>query len=184
MASTATAFDGGDINVIISNVLDDNWLDSGEVSQDSGEEEGGGSLDSGENASFWKVQRCLVEEFIEVGNSDESKLQQDVIGALKIARSSEFCTCGGGPCTACLKHEVAHLLRVSGYDAALCKSKWRTTKHIPKGKHEYLDLILANGSRLIIELDFRAEFEIARSSQDYHNLVNLLPEVYIGKPTT
>ncbi|ERM99662.1 hypothetical protein AMTR_s00099p00033600 [Amborella trichopoda] len=61
MANTPTAFEGGDINVIISNVLDDNWLDSGDVSKDSGEEDGGGSLDSGENASFWEVQRCLVE---------------------------------------------------------------------------------------------------------------------------
>ena len=35
--------------------------------------------------------------------------------------------------------------------------------------------------RVIIELNFRAEFEIARASEDYNRLVQRLPEVFVGK---
>ena len=34
---------------------------------------------------------------------------------------------------------------------------------------------------MIIELNFRAEFEMARASEEYNGLVSKLPEVYVGK---
>ena len=36
-------------------------------------------------------------------------------------------------------------------------------------------------TRVIIELSFRAEFEMARASDEYNGLVCRLPEVFIGK---
>lgn len=36
-------------------------------------------------------------------------------------------------------------------------------------------------TRVIIELNFRAEFEMARASEEYNGLVRQLPEVFIGK---
>lgn len=35
--------------------------------------------------------------------------------------------------------------------------------------------------RVIIELNFRAEFEMARASEEYNRLVEKLPEVFVGK---
>lgn len=35
--------------------------------------------------------------------------------------------------------------------------------------------------RVIIELNFRAEFEMARASEEYNRLVERLPEVLVGK---
>ena len=35
--------------------------------------------------------------------------------------------------------------------------------------------------RVIIELNFRAEFEMARASEEYNRLVQRLPEVFVGK---
>lgn len=35
--------------------------------------------------------------------------------------------------------------------------------------------------RVIIELGFRAEFEMARASEEYNQLINRLPEVFVGK---
>lgn len=35
--------------------------------------------------------------------------------------------------------------------------------------------------RLIIELNFRAEFEMARASEEYNRLVRRLPEIFVGK---
>lgn len=36
-------------------------------------------------------------------------------------------------------------------------------------------------SKVIIELNLRAEFEMARSSQEYQKLVAKLPEIFVGK---
>lgn len=35
--------------------------------------------------------------------------------------------------------------------------------------------------RVIIELNFRTEFEMARGSEDYNKLIRRLPEVFVGK---
>ena len=35
--------------------------------------------------------------------------------------------------------------------------------------------------RVIVELNFRAEFEMARGSEDYNRLVRRLPEMFVGK---
>ena len=34
---------------------------------------------------------------------------------------------------------------------------------------------------MVIELNFRAEFEMAKANQEYKQLINRLPEVYVGK---
>lgn len=54
------------------------------------------------------------------------------------------------------------------------------------GQHTYLEVVQNTGSKkgemkVIIELNFRAEFEMARSSQEYKNLITKLPEVFVGK---
>lgn len=35
--------------------------------------------------------------------------------------------------------------------------------------------------KIIIELNFRAQFEMARSNEEYDRLISQLPEVYVGK---
>lgn len=51
------------------------------------------------------------------------------------------------------------------------------------GEHIYLEVVEDGNSnnRVIIELNFRAEFEIARASEKYKRLVRRSPEVFIGK---
>lgn len=34
---------------------------------------------------------------------------------------------------------------------------------------------------MVIELNFQAEFEMARASEEYTRLISILPEVYVGK---
>ncbi|KAJ1701218.1 hypothetical protein LUZ63_000997 [Rhynchospora breviuscula] len=70
-------------------------------------------------------------------------------------------------------------LKSLGYDAAVCKSKWEKTSSIPAGEHEYIDVISSEG-RLVVEIDFRSEFEIARSTKRYRNLLQILPSIYVG----
>ncbi|KAJ8466971.1 hypothetical protein OPV22_029523 [Ensete ventricosum] len=71
-------------------------------------------------------------------------------------------------------------LRSLGYDASLCKSRWEKTASIPAGEHEYIDVIIV-GERLLVDVDFRSEFQIARSTKSYAAVLQSLPSVFVGK---
>lgn len=48
------------------------------------------------------------------------------------------------------------------------------------GEYEYVD-VLVEGDRLIIDIDFRSEFEIARSTKAYKSILQVLPTIFVGK---
>ena len=54
------------------------------------------------------------------------------------------------------------------------------------GEHTFIDVIdnsstMKGEVRIIIELNFRGEFELAKASEEYNRLVKCLPEVFVGK---
>ncbi|XP_031269959.1 uncharacterized protein LOC116128390 [Pistacia vera] len=67
-----------------------------------------------------------------------------------------------------------------GYDASICKSHWDKSPSYPAGDYEYIDVII-QGERLIIDIDFRSEFEIARSTKAYKSILQTLPYIFVGK---
>lgn len=67
-----------------------------------------------------------------------------------------------------------------GYNASICKSSWEKSPSHPAGEYEYIDVIIS-GERLIIDIDFRSEFEIARSTKAYRSLLQTLPYIFVGK---
>nr|GMD72015.1 uncharacterized protein LOC109185906 [Ipomoea batatas] len=75
---------------------------------------------------------------------------------------------------------VADGLLALGYTASICKSKWEKTSLIPAGEYEYIDVIV-EGERVLIDVDFRSEFEIARSTGSYKAILQLLPVIFVGK---
>ncbi|GER41596.1 hypothetical protein STAS_18315 [Striga asiatica] len=79
-----------------------------------------------------------------------------------------------------LRKIVADGLIALGYDAAVCKSKWEKSTSIPAGEYEYIDVIV-KGERIIIDVDFRSEFEIARSTSGYRTVLHCLPSIFVGK---
>ncbi|KAG6420103.1 hypothetical protein SASPL_116620 [Salvia splendens] len=80
-----------------------------------------------------------------------------------------------------LRKVVSDGLVALGYNASVCKSKWEKTSSVPAGEHEYIDVITEGGERLIIEVDFRSEFEIARSTGGYKSILQCLPSIFVGK---
>ncbi|CAL9769221.1 unnamed protein product [Musa acuminata subsp. burmannicoides] len=83
----------------------------------------------------------------------------------------------------CIRQSLVKLLKLSGYDAAICSSRWQGFDKVPGGDHEYIDVVLgeAEGSeRLIIDIDFRSHFEIARAVDSYDAVLSSLPVVYVG----
>ncbi|KAF9682947.1 hypothetical protein SADUNF_Sadunf05G0161200 [Salix dunnii] len=64
---------------------------------------------------------------------------------------------------------VADGLLGLGYDASICKSRWEKSPSYPAGE------------RLLIDVDFRSEFEIARSTKTFKSLLQTLPYIFVGK---
>lgn len=57
---------------------------------------------------------------------------------------------------------------------------------IVSGEHTYLEVMEKSNAKrgevkVVIDLNFRAEFEMARANEEYRQLVRKLPEVFVGK---
>ncbi|KAL6840166.1 hypothetical protein ACP4OV_029976 [Aristida adscensionis] len=90
-----------------------------------------------------------------------------------------------------LKRRLMMRLRMDGYDASLCRSSWVATTEHPGGDHEYIDVAVAveddgaassssSSSRLVVDVDFRSQFEVARPAAWYAQLWSRLPPVFVG----
>ncbi|KAM3700321.1 hypothetical protein ACJW31_05G089800 [Castanea mollissima] len=143
-----------------------------------------------EDKSYWENQHQILQDTLRRTTSLESRIRSTTKEALKeIQSANTVCACGrplASSCWNCLMGEVSGRLQNAGYNSAICKSKWRSSPDIPSGEHTLLDVIENSGSkkgevRVIIELNFRAEFEMARASEEYNRLVQRLPEVFVGK---
>lgn len=73
-----------------------------------------------------------------------------------------------------------------GIHPGLCRSSWERTSSFPApGTHEYVDVTLGSPplpSRYIVEVNVAAEFEIARPSTEFQDLLSSLPPVLVARP--
>ncbi|OVA10059.1 Protein of unknown function DUF506 [Macleaya cordata] len=79
------------------------------------------------------------------------------------------------------KRRLMSRLRDRGLDAGLCKSRWEKTGRFPAGSFEYVDVVVA-GTRYIVEVSFAGEFSIARPTNRYLSLLDVFPQIFVGKP--
>ncbi|KAI5555616.1 hypothetical protein BDE02_19G094900 [Populus trichocarpa] len=143
-----------------------------------------------ENNKFWETQIQLLQGTLYRTSSLETKIRQATKEAMKeIDGVGMYCLCGKpmpGACRNCLQREISIRLQNQGYNCAICESKWKRSEEIPSGEHTFLEVVDKLNSkkgevRVVIELNFRAEFEMAKANQEYKQLINRLPEVYVGK---
>ena len=58
-----------------------------------------------------------------------------------------------------------------------------TAKSVCAGEHEYIDAVVGKEElRLIVEVDFRSQFELARSTKAYRAALQTLPPLFVGTP--
>ncbi|XP_058097636.1 uncharacterized protein LOC131242779 [Magnolia sinica] len=177
----------GSLEEKISDFFSESSNGSNCTSLDDDEEE---SSDPAEREEFWLGQESLLQEILSRSNLTGSKLRREVSRAMKMTKETVECRCpkpSSNRCAICLRRAVIDHLHTVGYDAALCTSTWRSTREIPGGKHEYIDVIVhatdrKKEARFVIELDFRVEFEMAKACEDYQKLITHLPESFVGKP--
>uniref|UniRef100_M1CWS1 Uncharacterized protein n=1 Tax=Solanum tuberosum TaxID=4113 RepID=M1CWS1_SOLTU len=139
-----------------------------------------------EDNQFWENQHQLLQSVLCRTTSLESQIRSIT---KETKQSENGCSCRkmvGDGCRNCLMKEVSSRLQNAGFNSAICKSKWKSSPDIPSGEHTFIDVV-DNSSpkkgevRIIIELNFRGEFELAKASEEYNRLVKCLPEVFVGK---
>ncbi|KAL6210996.1 hypothetical protein ACLB2K_016225 [Fragaria x ananassa] len=90
-------------------------------------------------------------------------------------------------CLSARQRSVTSFLRGKGHNAAICKTKWSSAGGITAGHYEFIDVV-ANPSatwqhqikRYFVDVDFAAEFEIARPSSQYMRLTQTLLRHFVG----
>ncbi|WVZ73932.1 hypothetical protein U9M48_022182 [Paspalum notatum var. saurae] len=112
--------------------------------------------------------------------------------AARIRAEAECIVRGAGPTVAgggggIRKKHLVERLRARGFNAGLCRSSWERSSSIPApGTYEYVDVTMgsppASSSRYIVEVNVAAEFEIARPSAEYQDLVSSLPALLVARP--
>ncbi|CAM8900339.1 unnamed protein product [Rhodiola kirilowii] len=160
--------------------------------QDNDDDEVENSEDSEESRKFWEAQNHLLEGTLYRSTSLESKIRiltKEAVKEIKMCGNGNVCSCrrpAGIDCLSCLMREVSGKLRAAGFNSAICRTKWRKSIDIPSGEHSFIDVVDNSNPkrgqvRIIIDLSFRAQFEMARASREYNTLIQILPEVFVGK---
>ncbi|XP_022986018.1 uncharacterized protein LOC111483880 [Cucurbita maxima] len=166
----------------------ENPSESSYDSSNDGDQNGETSSIVKENRAFWKSQTEVLRANLKRTNSIELKIWKATKNALReMNLKSIECGCRRpaevAVCRECVQREICSYLRNAGFNCAVCKSKWKSSPEIPSGEHSYLEVAddWNPNERVIIEMNFREEFELARASEEYKRLVRRLPEVFIGK---
>ncbi|KAL7185520.1 hypothetical protein ACSBR2_027461 [Camellia fascicularis] len=143
-----------------------------------------------DDKAFWESKDQLLQATLCRTTSIETKIRHATKEALReLNLGGNDCACPrpvADGCRNCLQREISDRLRTAGYNCAVCKSKWRSSPDIPKGEHTYLEVLDSSNSkkkevRVVIELNFRAEFEMARANEEYNRLTSRLPDMFVGK---
>lgn len=134
---------------------------------------------------FWEAQTQLLQATICRTTSLETRIRSITKETLKDAKCECQKTPVSGGCRSCLMKMVCRRLQDAGFNAAVCKSKWRSSD-IPSGEHTFVDVVDCSNPkrgevRVVVELSFRAEFEMAKAGEEYDRVVQGLPEVFVGK---
>ncbi|XVE66177.1 hypothetical protein DITRI_Ditri08aG0059500 [Diplodiscus trichospermus] len=114
-----------------------------------------------QNKLFWEAQEQLLQAILHRTTSLESKIRQATREALReLDVMGVQCVC---------RRPVA----------------WRSSLEMPSGEHTYLKVLDKSNPkkgevRVVIELNFPAEFEIARANEHYKKLIARLPELLVG----
>jgi uncharacterized protein (TIGR01615 family) len=181
-----------DIEMSLANMVS-SFLEEGEREtwpENDDDDEGASGSDAAESKAFWQTQHSQLHEAFAKTSPAESRIRAATEETLeKMRAAGAVCSCArraaAGDCRSCMLRHVADQLRDAGYNSAICKSKWPRSLDIPSGEHSYVDVVVQTRSgkavRVVVELSFRAEFEVARAGAEYRALVAALPEVFVGR---
>ncbi|KDP26141.1 hypothetical protein JCGZ_22242 [Jatropha curcas] len=117
-----------------------------------------------------------LQEILEKMTEAENKVLQSVLRHMRSQKEAEKATG--------LKKWLVTRLQMDGFNASICQTSWLTSLGCPAGDYNYIDIILkdekGNKKRLIVDIDFRSQFELARPTKSYEELTDIVPSFFIG----
>ncbi|KAL1340884.1 hypothetical protein HN51_027388 [Arachis hypogaea] len=84
------------------------------------------------------------------------------------------------------RRSVLSFLRERGHNAAICKTRWDSSSGVvTAGNYEFIDVVQSGPStwrqnRYFVDLDFAVQFEIARASNSYSEVLSNVPRIFVG----
>ncbi|XP_004492292.1 uncharacterized protein [Cicer arietinum] len=82
------------------------------------------------------------------------------------------------------RQSVAAFLREKGHDAAVCVTAWDISSvgGATASNHEFIDVVKIGSAtwRYFVDLEFRAQFEIARPTPQFSEVLSSVPDVFVG----
>ncbi|CAL0306654.1 unnamed protein product [Lupinus luteus] len=126
-----------------------------------------------------RTQYFILQDILrsECDKAEDTKVVKYV---LKYMRDSE-----GNEKPTSMSRRLVMKMKMDGLNASLCQTSWVTSSGCPAGGYEYIQVITedekyANPMRLIVDIDFRSQFELARPTQHYKELTDSLPVIFVG----
>eukprot|EP00249_Psilotum_nudum_P009581 c22021_g3_i1 orf=351-1595(+) len=138
-------------------------------------------------SSFWVEVLQILQESVPCVSSEERHLLEVVTRIVDLTAKEDIYKDRSTDCTNCYqKRAVMKQLRNVGYNAAICKSRWDHSRGYPAGDYEYIDILIEEATgkwkRLVVDIDFQVQFEIARPTSHYLSVLQVLPSIFVGEP--
>lgn len=125
-----------------------------------------------------QTKHLILQEVISCVSDAETEVLEKVLKHMRKKMDAK-------KSTSSFKEWLVMRLSLNGYDTSLCQTSWLTTLNCPAGDYEYIGIVMKdnNGvesSRLIVDIDFKSQFELARPTAAYKKLSETLPSVFVG----
>ncbi|ESQ49298.1 hypothetical protein EUTSA_v10021229mg [Eutrema salsugineum] len=149
--------------------------------------------DSGSDSDSDSERVELPDFADDIAKHLRNSLREDSYGRtvlLHVARAMEMLSSPGSDHEhrAVLRRKLMSLLRELGHNAAICKTKWKSSGGLTAGNHEFIDVVHSPAAatssqtvRYIVDFDFASHFKIARPTAQYARVLQSLPAIFVGR---
>ncbi|CAJ2676871.1 unnamed protein product [Trifolium pratense] len=127
-----------------------------------------------------KTQYFILQDILRSDtSSSEAKIMKYVLKHMRGKNGYEK--------TTILSRWLVKRMRKDGLNASLYQTSWSTSLGCPAGEYEYIEVIIEDEKnindpmRLIVDIDFKSQFELARPTEYYKELTNSLPLIFVGR---
>ncbi|MED6180724.1 hypothetical protein PIB30_012874 [Stylosanthes scabra] len=136
------------------------------------------------SSNFHRTQYFILQDIL---RSSETEAESKILNCvMKHMRSRQV---GCEKTSSNLKRWLLKRLKMDGFNASLIRTSWPTSLACPAGEYEYIEVVVGedgkkgkkkNEVRVIVDIDFRSQFELARPTEYYKELTESLPVVFVG----
>ncbi|KAL9245669.1 hypothetical protein vseg_019294 [Gypsophila vaccaria] len=119
-----------------------------------------------------------LQEIMRKKTKEERKIEEKIEKYMNNKRSMEK--------TTSLKQWIVKCLMLDGFNASLRHITWLSCPSCPPGSYEYIEIIIQEDPKgekvreMIVDIDFKSQFEVARPSESYKKLLNKIPSIFVG----